>query len=247
MTKVSFHPNPSGLTYTASGKEAEKASKAKMGLVTHIRYHGSSLTNMSASHDVNHENFKHHPDVYHIDHRTDTSKAHYSPEAQKEFHHHMAAAKAIHDKHGKEMYPATEKHQGVGGHLETYINHTVRTGERPSVHGLIAHIKAKHEKKMETYRTPERREAVKAEVKHHVDHINAHHEHYQHLLDMHHHLQQAKNVLTHTLNQHQDYEHSHAGEKANPEGYVIHTKQGPSKLVLRHEFSRRNLLGQRAR
>jgi len=63
------------------------------------------------------------------------------------------------------------------------------------------------------------------------------------LFKLHHHLQQAKNVLVKTLNQHQVFDQHHNGTEANPEGYVFHHNGESDKLIHRHEFSRRNLLG----
>ena len=60
---------------------------------------------------------------------------------------------------------------------------------------------------------------------------------------MHSHLQKAKNVLIDVMNQHQEFEHTHGGEKANPEGYVFHHGKESDKFVNRAEFSRRNFAG----
>jgi hypothetical protein len=48
------------------------------------------------------------------------------PADQLKFKKHMEAAQKIHTEGGKQMYTATEQHQGEGGHLATYINQTVR-------------------------------------------------------------------------------------------------------------------------
>ena len=45
---ISFNPNPSGITYTAHGTEADKVKKAKIGVVTHLSYHGDEK-NLNAS------------------------------------------------------------------------------------------------------------------------------------------------------------------------------------------------------
>jgi hypothetical protein len=60
---------------------------------------------------------------------------------------------------------------------------------------------------------------------------------------MHQHLQKAKNVLINVMNQHQEFQHTHAGEDANPEGYVFHHGNESDKFVNRAEFSRRNFAG----
>ena len=61
-------------------------------------------------------------------------------------------------------------------------------------------------------------------------------------LDIHHHLQQAKNVLVNALSRNTKYEHSIAGQKAKPEGFVSVRNNRPTKLVDRSEFSRANFL-----
>mgnify|MGYP003351337039 FL=1 len=78
-------------------------------------------------------------------------------------------------------------------------------------------------------------------------HIEANKGHYDNLLNMHQHLQKAKNTLVKTLDQHTGgLEHHINGTETQPEGYVVnHThegKQEPTKLVNRAEFSKANLL-----
>ena len=238
---VSFTPNT--ITYTAKGDTAEKVKKSKLGVVVHTKYHGDDLTSMKAHHDVDHENFKQHPDVYHHTAEHDTSKVHYGEKGQAEFHKHMAAAKAIHDTHGSKMYHATEKHQGDGGHLATYINHTVRHDEVPHVEGLKKHIQAHYDKAASKVSTEKSKSAKQAEAAEHIKHIEKNKEHYQNLLSMHHHLQQAKNVLVKHLEKHEgEYEHHIAGKKSKPEGFVVHHEGQPTKLVNRAEFAKQNLL-----
>jgi len=241
---ASFHPNPSGLTYHAHGNLAKKAKAAKIGVVTHLKYNGEDSSSMKADHNVDRENFKEHPDVFTVDPRKDTSKVHFSNEAQKEFEKHMKAAKKIHDEHG-EMYAGTDMHQGVGGHLETYINHTVRTGETPNHENFKKHLETKYEKMIEKLKSEKGKNAKKEELKTHLNAIEANKKHYNNLLKMHGHLQKAKGVLLDTMNQHEDFEHTHHGEKAEGEGYVFHHKGQIDKLVDRAKFSRRNFAGMR--
>lgn len=240
---VSFHPNPSGIKYTAKGKEAEKINKAKIGLVTHLSYHGDDATKLQAHHGVDHENFKEHPDVYHINANMDTSKVHFSPKDNKEFNSHLNAAKEIHKKYGDSMYGATEKHAGAGGALETYINQTVRSGSTPNAKEFSNHIEQKYNNDIEKLKTDKGKDRKKQELKDHLYHIDSNSEHYNNLFKLHHHLQQAKNILVKTLNQHQKFEQHHDGTESNPEGYVFHHNGESDKLIHRHEFSRRNLLG----
>ena len=198
---------------------------------------------MKSHHDVDHENFKEHPDVYHHTAEHDTSKVSYPAKAQAEFHKHMNAAKAIHDTHGPKMYPATAKHAGETSHLTTYINHTVKTDEVPSVEGLKKHIQEKTNKEVAKVKSDKAKATKAAEGKEHVDHVEKNKEHYQNLLSMHHHLQQAKNVLVKHLEHHEGgYQHHIEGKKSKPEGFVVHHEGQATKLVNRAEFAKQNLL-----
>ena len=243
--KVSFTPNT--ITYTAHGDAAKKIKASKLGVVVHTKYHGDDIHSMSAHHHVDTHNFKQHKDVYHHGAEHDTAKVHYPEKAQSEFTKHMNAAKNIHDTHGAKMYKGTEKHQGEHGHLATYINHTVRHDEVPHAAGLQKHIAAHHEKAASKLKTPKAIEAKKSEAAEHVKHIEKNKSHYENLLNMHHHLQQAKNTLVKHLETHEGgYAHHIAGKKSKPEGFVIHHehegKSHPTKLVNRAEFAKANLL-----
>jgi hypothetical protein len=81
----------------------------------------------------------------------------------------------------------------------------------------------------------------------HAAHIQKNSEHYSNLLSMHHHLQQAKNVLVKNLEKHEGgLEHHISGQKSKPEGFVVNHKFGgheePTKLVNRAEFAKANFL-----
>jgi hypothetical protein len=145
------------------------------------------------------------------------------------------------------MYKATAPHQGAGNHLETYINQTVRTGSKPSAEGLKKHIADKYKKMVDKLKTPAAQGRKEGELNQHIKHIDDNKEHYDNLLTMHHHLQQAKNVLVNALNQHQgDFEHHLEADgqhkETGPEGFVVHHGGQPTKLVNRAEFARANLL-----
>ena len=246
---VSFTPNT--ITYTAHGDEAKKVQRSKIGVVVHQQYHANpkkaGVEHMTVSPHPDSHNFTQHPDVHLKTAEHDTSKIDYPKHDQDAFHKHLAAAKAIHDKHGPTMYKATEKHQGEAGHLSTYINHTVRTDEKPTAAGLQKHIAGHYEKLANTLKTPAGVEKRRSEGTAHVEHIQKNAQHYGNLLNMHHHLQQAKNTLVNNLEKHEGgLEHHIGSTKSKPEGFVINHKfQGrtePTKLVNRSEFAKANLL-----
>lgn len=239
--KVSFTPNT--ITYTAHGDTAKKIKRSKFGVVIHTKYHGDDIHSMSAHHDVDHHNFKQHPDVYHHTAEHDTSKINYGHKEQSTFQKHMDAAKHIHDTHGATMYHNTKKHQGEAGHLSTYINHTVKHDEVPHAEGLKKHIQDKANKEIAKVKTEKSKSAKQATADEHKAHIDKHKDSYEHLLNMHHHLQQAKNTLVKSLEHHEGgYKHHIDGKESKPEGFVVHHKGQPTKLVNRAEFAKQNLL-----
>lgn len=239
--KVSFTPNT--ITYTAKGEQADKIKKSQLGVIVHTQYHGKDIHSMQADSHPDLHNFGKNDDVWMKSANHDTKQIHYSEEDQKEFNNHMGAAKAIHDEHKGKMYKATEPHRGEAGQLETYINQTVRTGEKPSAKGLSSHIEEKYNKAITKLKTPAAQARKKQEAKMHTDHIEKNKDHYENLLNMHHHLQQAKNVLVKNLEQHTGgLEHHIDGKPTGPEGFVINHAGEPTKLVNRAEFARANLL-----
>ena len=70
-------------------------------------------------------------------------------EHEKEFNKHIIAAQKLHDTHGDDMYAGTRTHHGVGGALETYMNHTVRTGEEPNHQNFKNWLETKKDKEIE--------------------------------------------------------------------------------------------------
>lgn len=240
---MSFRPNPSGLTYTAHGDESKKVKAAKIGVVTHLSYSGKDSKNLNASHEVNHEKFQKHPDVYSVDPRMDTSKVHFGNKEKKEFQKHIAAAQSVHDTHESDMYPGTRDHHGIGGHLESYMNHTVRTGEEPTHKNFANWLETKKGKEIEKLKSEANKSKRQEDLKNELGKIERNKKHYNNLFKLHGHLQKAKNVLINVMNQHQQFEHKHGGESANPEGYVFHHNNETDKFVNRAEFSRRNFAG----
>lgn len=246
---VSFTPNT--ITYTAKGDEADKVRKAKFGVVVHTQYHGKTAESMAADPHPDLHNFKDHPDVWTKHPAHDTSKINYSAKEQDSFKKHMEVAQKIHDEGGSKMYAGTKPHQGASNHLETYINHTVRTDEKPTAEGFKKHIQNVYKKdlasKLKKIKTPigaSRAESVNKEaVTSHLEHIDTNKKHYTNLLNMHSHLQKAKDVLVKNLETHTGgLEHHIDNKPTGPEGFVVHHAGEPTKLVNRKEFAKANLL-----
>lgn len=244
--KTSFTPNT--ITYTASGDKAKAINKAKIGVVTHTKYEGTTLSNMRATGNVSEGEFGSHPDMFHHTASYDAAGAKYSEPSQQKVLGELSKAKQIHEKSGDKMYKAIHpEHSGESGHLATYINQTVRTGETPSSDGFKDHVSGQLKKKFDKIKTPAKKQEIMDNVGAQLKHIDKNKEHYDNLLKMHGHLANAKNGLVNSLESNEGgYAHAIGGVASKPEGFVYnHTHNGvtePTKLVNRSEFARQNLL-----
>jgi hypothetical protein len=130
-----------------------------------------------------------------------------------------------------------------GENLEAHINNMIKTGGTPSSQGYIDHLTARHLKDLEKVKTEaakQKRIQAHAAV---IEHISKNREHFDKALELHKHLQNAKNVLVGVANKNNRYQFSVAGEPTGSEGTALFDKKGnASKAVPRTEFSRLNFL-----
>lgn len=232
----SYHFKPNTITYSAKkdSEEGKKIGKAKIGVVVHTKYEGKNFEDMKAKFAPKLGGFFEHKDVHVMDPQTEHEKSHYTSEQKDKFEHHIEKAKALAAKHD---YTHLEGHRE---HVKTYINQTVRTGDKPSVEGLKAHITNVHQKMADKLKTPAAKGKITDKMNKTLAHIGANEKHFKNTFAIHHHLQQAKDQLVNALSSHNTYGHSIKGKAAKPEGFVAVIDNKPTKLVDRAEFSRAN-------
>lgn len=231
------HFTPNTITYTASGDEAEKAAKSKIGVAVHTAYHGKSFGEMKAKFNSGNEGFSAHPDVHMVDVSHPLSKTNYSKEHQAAYQHHMDQAEQHHNELKGGGYKAIAPHADT---IKTYINKTVRTGETPSVEGYKQHLSSLGEKAAEKLKTDASKKKVLDKTSGQLSHVEDNKHHFASALLLHHNLQSAKNSLAHTLSTHTTFEHTINGKPTKPEGFVAVINNRPTKIVDRAEFSRAN-------
>ena len=243
----SVHFKPNTITYSAKNgtPEAAKTKAAKIGVAVHTAYHGNKLEDMKAHYNADVSNFNKHPDVHMIDTSFKPSSANYTPDAQKTFEGHMKKAVEANNKlkDYSHIEGGNEYHKE---HLKTYINQTVRDNSTPSVAGYKAHITNKLQKEVDKVKTDKAKAAKTETLNKATDHIDNHTEEFKTTFEIHKHLQNAKNVLGHTLSG-ADYafHHSYNGKSVKPEGHVLVLNNRPSKNVDRKEFSPNNFINAR--
>lgn len=241
--KHSFTPNT--ITYSAD-KDSEHGraiQRAKLGVVVHTHYKGKGdLSNMTAGPlaDKDRSEFKNHPDVHNVDPTLKPDTANYTPDEQSEYHTHMEKAKMAY----KRMKPeALESLNGHGVNLEAHVNDMIRNGGQPSVDGYVAHLSKRATKDIESVKTPSAKDKKARAHSAAIEHIMNNREHFDKALQLHGHLQSAKNVLTKVMAKSNPFEHSIKGVPTSPEGAVAVDKKGNmTKFVDRQEFSRQNFL-----
>ena len=99
---------------------------------------------------------------------------------------------------------------------------------------------AKHNKKIDSVKTDAAKQRHTTTRDNILNHINTNKEHFEGPMNMHKHLQAAKNILTKTLSQRSQWGHEIGGVKSKPEGFVAIRNGRPSKFVDRAEFSAAN-------
>ena len=236
--KIHFTPNT--ITYSAkkSSPHGKAALQSKIGVAVHTAYKGDNLEDMEAHYAPDLSHFGKHGDVHLISTEHDLSKLNYKPEHQEAFNNHVKEAQRA----ARQI--SAEGHDAISAHrlpLKTYINSTVRSGDKPSVEGFMAHYKAAHQKGIDKVKTAKTKESKTVEMQRALQHVLDNKDHFHNTLQLHGHLQKAKDVLTNTLSSNAEFEHHIDGKKVKPEGFVVVRNNRPTKFVDRAEFSAANL------
>lgn len=237
--KNKYHFKPNTITYSTpkSSPEGKKIAKSKLGIAVHTSYTGNRFNDLKAEVGADLSHFNTHPDVHMIDVAGDTEDAKLSTNQAHTYQHHMDQAVGTFKQMDKKDYGVLEGHQE---HLKTYINKTVREDTKPSVTGYQEHLKNYHLKQIAGVKTAKAVENKTQKMEQDMKHVNKHVKKFDSILNMHHHLQAAKDQLVHALSTHSKFQQSIDGKPAKPEGYVVIRDNRPTKLVDRAEFSRAN-------
>ena len=239
--KLSFKPNTITYGVKSDSDTGEKIKKSKIGIAVHTAYHGDDFASMKAEYGADTSKFADHPDVHVISTKFHPEHAAYSDKDHAEFNKHVQAASSLSKKLKPQHYIVLDDHDHRAN-MKTYINSTVRDNSTPSVEGYKKYLSDKGEKEASKVKTLLAQDSKRQKMKQASDHVDQNAEHFGNILALHHHLQKAKNVLVNAMSRKQDFEHSVAGQKTKPEGFVSVIDNRPTKLVDRAEFSRLNFL-----
>jgi len=240
MTSVT--PNTLTMSAPADSPEGQNMQKP-FGIVIHTKYKGrGGLGNMSAGplDDRTRGKFSENPNVNNIDPSMNVNPANYTPAEQQQYLAHMEAARKTYAKMAPEAMEALEGH---GQTLESHVNDQIRKGGAPSVQGYMNYLNDRHAKdvgKLKSQPTIDRRNQAHADM---IQHLTENQDHFQKALELHQHMQNAKNVLVGVMEKNNPYAHSVGGVPTGPEGAVVVDHDGEmSKMNNRQEFNRLNFL-----
>ena len=157
---ITFHPNTIIYAVEADSMEAKAIRKAKIGVVWHTSYTGSSFESMRASYGVDVSKFKRNANVWSQDAmlRDLTKVATMSKKDTDEVNGYLSNAGKIFNKISGSTLRELEGNQFLARTIETYNNTFVRQGTviintKRHTEGLIRYINKKFQKEIDTRKT----------------------------------------------------------------------------------------------
>lgn len=156
---LTFHPNTIVYAVPAKSEAAKAIKAAKMGVVWHTTYTGSTFESMRASYGVDVGKFKKSSSVWSQDAiLRDMTKATMSADDTRQVNQYLSQAGKLFNQISGSTLRTLESHPELPMLIETYNNSFVRQGQiignsRTHVTGLINWIKARYQKEADKRKT----------------------------------------------------------------------------------------------
>ena len=236
----SFQPNTLRYKVPVDSAAGAKVANAKVGVALHTFFGPDGVAGPIDS--KRRAKLMDHPDVYNYDPTVNVKSTNYSPEEQRTFEQHSEAARKAYSRIKPEVYDQLTGHDQ---HMRTFTNSRVREGaEGPAkVEDYLNFLNQRANKDIGSVKTQAAKDRKSKQHATLMQQITQNSNHVQNIFDLHHHIQQAKNVLVGVAdkNSNEAVELPN-GDATSHEGYV--STKGPSqaKFVNRAEFSRNNFL-----
>jgi hypothetical protein len=150
---VTFHPNT--IVYAVPVDQAKQITSAKIGIVWHTTYTGSSFESMKASYGVDVSKFKKTTSVWSQDAMLrDLSNATMTETETEEVNEYLSKAGTLFNQISGSTLREIEGNPELARTIETYNNTYVRAGQiipdsKAHVKGLIGHIQKKYQKEID--------------------------------------------------------------------------------------------------
>jgi len=242
--ELAFTPNTITYSLDKDSTEGRKVKNSEMGFVVHTKYEGKKLADMKAGFKIDHSKFKQDPDVNLISPEIKAPTGRYTTDQQKEYQRNIDAASQLYTNMHHDGLDKLSKHDIL---LKAHINDTVRKDTKPSVGGYIQYLEGKRDKEMASVKTEKAKESKRAHYDELIKDVNDNKDDFKDALDIHGHLQKAKDVLVKAMGNPTPYRNTVGGKEVKPEGFVATREGKPTKIVDRAEFSRLNFANNRGR
>jgi hypothetical protein len=236
----SFQPNTLRYKVPVDSPAGAKVANAKVGVALHTFFGPDGVAGPIDS--KRRSKLIDHPDVYNYDPTVNVKSTNYSPEEQRTFEEHSEAARKAYNRIKPEVYDQLTGHDQ---HMRTFTNSRVREGaEGPAkVEDYLDFLNKRANKDIASVKTQAAKDRKTNQHAALMQQITQNSKHVQNIFDLHHHIQQAKNVLVGVAdkNSNEAVELPN-GDATSHEGYVSTKGASQAKFVNRAEFSRNNFL-----
>ena len=236
----SFQPNTLRYKVPVDSPAGAKVANAKVGVALHTFFGPDG--NAGPIDKKRRAKLMDHPDVYNYDPAVNVNATNYSPEDQREFEGHSEAARKAYNRIKPEVYDQLTGHDQ---NMRTFTNARVREGsEGPAkVEDYLSFLNARANKDIASVKTQDAKDRKSKQHAALMQQITQNSKHVQNIFDLHHHMQQAKNVLVRVADKNSNEAvELPGGEATSHEGYVSTKGDSQAKFVNRAEFSRNNFL-----
>lgn len=228
---ISHTPNTIEYHTPVNSSEGQKLKKSKVSVAIHTSLHGPER---SAHPITSMAGFQSHPDVHQVQHVVSGKERELHPDDKKVINTHLSAAQNLMKDHD---YGHLSGHEGT---LRTYVNSTVRSGEKASTAGYRTHLAAAHDKKIEAVKMDATKATKTAEKNAALAHVDKNKKAFDRTFEIHHHVQQATNHLSDALDKSSahggGFQTRIGGKASGGEGYV----GSGLKISNRSEFAKAN-------
>ena len=236
----SFQPNTLRYKVPVDSPAGAKVANAKIGVALHTYFGPDGVAGPIDSR--RRSKLIDHPDVYNYDPTVNVKSTNYSPEEQRAFEEHSEAARKAYNRIKPEVYDQLTGHDQ---HMRTFTNARVREGaEGPAkVEDYLNFLNQRANKDIASVKTQAAKDRKSKQHAALMQQITQNAKDVQSIFDLHHHMQQAKNVLVGVAdkNSNEAVELPN-GDATSHEGYVSTKGASQAKFVNRAVFSRNNFL-----
>jgi hypothetical protein len=219
---------------------------AQIGVSVHTQYNGGRELSKMDSFPISIEQkqkFQQHPDVHNIDNAINVNPSNYTPEEQRAFLTHKELAKQT---YGKIKPEALETLDGYGPTLQNHIDDMIKNDGIPDTQSYIGHLTNINNRTIDKTKV---KSNIDKKIQKHADdmkNITDNSQNIDKALELHGHLQRAKDVLLGVMHKNNDFSHNINGIPTSSKSAVITDKDGnSSKLENRGPYGYESLRSKR--